>query len=101
VTDQTLPLFGSHATPHVPWTSVFKIWWSMTWRATVGSIATGLNFFIAVTILGITFGWPPFVRTVLIAGIGSILVVLWHVVAVRIALDKIYADFRPPPSRPS
>jgi hypothetical protein len=98
VTDQTLPLFGTSATPHVPWTSVFKIWWLMTWRATVGSIATGLNFGIAVTILGITFGWPPVVRTVLIAAIGSIVVVTWHVVAVRIALEKIYADLRLNPS---
>jgi hypothetical protein len=101
VTDQTLPLFGSHATPHVPWTSVFKIWWSMTWRATVGSIATGMNFGIAVTILGITFGWPPIVRTVLIAAIGSVVVVVWHVVAVRIALDRIYADLHLDPSRRS
>ena len=94
MTDQTLPHFGTGATPHVAWTSVFKIWWLMTWRATVGSIATGLNFGIAVTILGITFGWSPVVRTVLIAAIGSAVVVIWHVVAVRIALEKIYADLR-------
>jgi hypothetical protein len=94
VTDQSLPLFGIAANPQVPWTNVFKIWWLMTWRATVGSIATGMNFGIAVTILGITFGWSPLVRTVLIAAIGSVIVIIWHVVAVRIALEKIYADFR-------
>ena len=101
MTDQSLPLFGAGATPQVPWTRVFKIWWLMTWRATVGSIATGMNFGIAVTILGITFGWPPIVRTVLIAAIGSVVVVVWHVVAVRIALDRIYADLHLDPSRRS
>ena len=104
MTDQSLPLFGAGAASHghhVPWTSVFKIWWLMTWRATVGSIATGMNFGIAVTILGITFGWPPIVRTVLIAAIGSVVVVVWHVVAVRIALDRIYADLHLDPSRRS
>ncbi len=101
MTDQSLPLFGLGATPQVPWTSVFKIWWLVTWRATVGSIATGMNFAIAVTILGITFGWSPLVRTVLIAAIGTVVVVIWHVVAVRIALEKIYADFRLNPSRPT
>ena len=95
MTDQSFPLFGVRATPHVPWTSVFRIWWLVTWRATVGSIATGMNFAIAITILSITLGWPPLVRTVLIAAIGSVVVVIWHVVAVRIALEKIYADFRP------
>jgi hypothetical protein len=99
VTDQSLPLFGTGATPQVPWANVFKIWWLMTWRATVGSIATGMNFGIAVTILGITFGWPPLVRTVLIAAISSVVVVVWHVVAVRIAIEKIYADFRRDRSR--
>jgi hypothetical protein len=94
VTDQTLPLFGTGTTPQVPWASVFKIWWLMTWRATVGSIATGMNFGIAITILGITFGWPPLIRTVLITAVGSVVVVIWHVVAVRIALEQIYADFR-------
>jgi hypothetical protein len=98
VTDQSLPLFGPGTTTQVPWTSVFKIWWLMTWRATVGSIATGMNFGIAVTILGITFGSPPLVRTVLIAGLGLVVVVIWHVVAVRIALEKIYADLRLDPS---
>jgi len=92
VTDQTLPLFGTDAAPPVPWTSVFRIWWLMTWRATVGGIATGMNFAIAITILGITFGWPPLVRTALIAVIGSVVVMIWHVVAVRIALEKMYAD---------
>jgi hypothetical protein len=94
VTDQSLPLFGTGATPQVPWTSVLKIWWLVTWRATVGSIATGMNFGIAITILGITFSWSPFVRTVLIAAICSVVAVIWHIVAVRIALEKIYADFR-------
>jgi hypothetical protein len=99
VTDQSLPLFGFGATPQVPWTNVLKIWWLMTWRATVGSIATGMNFAIAISVLGITFGWPPFVRTVLLAAVGSVVVVIWHVVAVRIALEKIYADLRLNPSR--
>jgi hypothetical protein len=102
VTDQTLLLHGAGATPHghhVPWTNVFKIWWLMTWRATVGSIATGLNFSIAITIMSITFGWPPIVRTVLIAAIGAVVVMIWHVVAVRIALEKIYADLRLNPPR--
>ena len=98
MTDQSLPLFGTGATPQVPWTSVFRIWWLMTWRATVGSIATGMNFGIAITVLSITFGWPPLVRTVLIAAVGSVVVVIWHVVAVRIALEKIYADLRLHPS---
>ena len=77
---------------------MFRIWWLVTWRATVGSIATGMNFAIAVTVLSITLGWPPLVRTVLIAAIGSAVVVVWHVVAVRIALEKIYADLRLHPS---
>jgi hypothetical protein len=98
VTDQSLPLFGAGARPHVPWTSVLRIWWLVTWRATVGTIATGMNFAIAITILSITFGWPPLVRTVLIAAVGSVVVVIWHVVAVRIALEKIYADLRLHPS---
>ena len=33
--------------------------------------------------------------------VGSVVVVIWHVVAVRIALEKIYADFRLNPSRPT
>jgi len=99
--DQSLSLFGAGAPPQVPWAHVFKIWWLMTWRATVGSIATGMNFGIAVTVIGISFGWPPIVRTVLIAAIGAVVVVIWHVVAVRIALEKIYADLRPGLSHPS
>ena len=98
MTDQAFPHFGASAAPHVPWTSVFRIWWLMTWRATVGSIATGMNFGIAITVLSITFGWPPFVRTVLIAAVGAVVVVIWHVVAVRIALEKVYADLRLNPS---
>ncbi|HEV2189431.1 MAG TPA: hypothetical protein VGR70_19630 [Stellaceae bacterium] len=98
VTDQSLPLFGAGATPQVPWTSVFRIWWLVTWRATVGSIATGMNFAIAITVLSITFGWPPLVRTMLIAAISAVVVVIWHFVAVRIALEKIYADLRLRPS---
>jgi len=98
VTDQALPHFGASAAPHVPWANVFRIWWLVTWRATVGSIATGVNFAIAITVLSITFGWPPSVRTVLIAAVGAVVVVIWHVVAVRIALEKIYADLRLNPS---
>lgn len=77
---------------------MFRIWWLVTWRATVGSIATGMNFAIAITVLSITFGWPPLVRTMLIAAISAVVVVIWHFVAVRIALEKIYADLRLRPS---
>jgi len=94
MTDQTFPLFGADAEPAVPWVSVAKIWWLVTWRATVGSMATGMTIGIVISVAGILLGWPPLVRTTLVVTTGSVVVLVWHFVAMRIALQKIYADFR-------
>jgi len=93
MTDQTLPYFG-HSTPSVPWASVIRIWWLVTWRATVGSVATGVTLGIVISITGMILGWPPVLRTALVVGTGSVIVLIWHIVAVRIALQQIYADLR-------
>jgi hypothetical protein len=94
MTDQSLPYFGANATPEVPWTSVMKIWWLVTWRTTVGSLATGMTLGIVISVTGMILGWPPLLRTSLVVGTGSVVVLLWQIVAVRIALQKIYTDLR-------
>jgi hypothetical protein len=100
MTDQTVPYFGVSAEPEVSWASVMRIWWLVTWRATVGSLATGMTLGIVITVTGLVLDWPPLLRTSLVVGTGSVIVLLWHIVAVRIALQKIYTDLRLNLSRP-
>jgi len=66
-----------------------KIWWLVTWRATVGSMATGMTIGIVISVAGILLGWPPIGPhharrdDRLRRGPGR------HFVAMRIALQKI------------
>lgn len=92
--DQSLPLYGADPVPAVTWASVFKIWWLMTWRATVGSIATGVTGGIIIAVVGMLLGWPPLLRTVVIFALCTVIAVIWRIAAVRMALEKRYSDFR-------
>ena len=94
MTDRASPLPGQPSAVAVPWVSVVKIWWLMTWRATLGSILTGAIVGVIVGVIGLISGWPASTRTIVTLSLGAIIGVAWHVVAVRMALDKRYSDFR-------
>ena len=94
MTDHFIPFAGPNPASPIAWSSVLKIWWLMTWRATLGSVATGAAIGVVVAIIGLILHWPPVTRTVVIFAIGTLVGLAWRVVAVRMALTKRYADFR-------
>jgi hypothetical protein len=101
VTDHPFPLSGGDANPPISWADVLKIWWLMTWRATIGSAATGMATGFFVAIIGLILGWPPLTRAIVILSISVIAGLVWRIVAVRMALEKRYSDFRLTFSRPA
>ncbi|HTZ37354.1 MAG TPA: hypothetical protein VMB84_15080 [Stellaceae bacterium] len=90
VADATLPA-GTGVPPTVSWMQVLKIWWLMTWRATLGGALTGLVIGLFAGIVAAMLGWPPVTRTIVFVLLGGAASVVWRVVAVRMALTKRYS----------
>jgi formate/nitrite transporter FocA (FNT family) len=94
VTDHSFPLSGGDANTPISWADVLKIWWLITWRAMLGSVLLGVGLGLVATMLGLLLHWPERIPSPVIWGAGFVAGLVWHVIVVRMALQKRYSNFR-------
>ena len=78
----------------VTWARVLRVWWLIAWRAGLGGVIIAFALAFLIGEVGSRLGLP-FEKVYLIGTVIAWLAVLaWGLVAVRMALEKKYGEFR-------
>ncbi|HTT47497.1 MAG TPA: hypothetical protein VMG39_05765 [Pseudolabrys sp.] len=78
----------------VTWGRTISIWWLFMWRSLLGALVFGFAIGAAIGFFVAILGLPREIITIASPLLGAVIGILWGVMVMRMALRKLYSDFR-------